>query len=205
MRVAGHDHVGIGGDLDGINVTVEGLGGADGYPLLFAELIRRGWSDTNLAKLAGGNVLRALRRAEAVPASLKAAQLAGARQTSPRSSLSFRSVSHGSRFLILAALLAGIAVPAFAADVAKPAALTADGMPAVPDTLAAASRPYMEARSAGFAGWNARDRSMLIATRFGNVAQLHKVAAPLMACAARSASKSSRWAAAGPRPATSWS
>ena len=40
-------------------------------PLLFAELIRRGWSDDNLAKLAGGNVLRALRRAEAVAASMK--------------------------------------------------------------------------------------------------------------------------------------
>ena len=66
VRIAGHDHVGIGGDLDGINVTVQGLGSADGYPLLFAELIRRGWSDSNLAKLAGGNVLRALGRAEAV-------------------------------------------------------------------------------------------------------------------------------------------
>jgi membrane dipeptidase len=66
VRVAGHDHVGIGGDLDGISTTVRGLGSADGYPLLFAELIRRGWSDTTLAKLAGGNVLRALRQAEAV-------------------------------------------------------------------------------------------------------------------------------------------
>ena len=36
------------------------------FPDLFAELIRRGWSDSNLAKLAGGNVLRALRGAEAV-------------------------------------------------------------------------------------------------------------------------------------------
>lgn len=70
-RVAGHDHVGIGGDLDGIDHTVPGLGGVDGYPLLFAELIRRGWSDENLAKLAGGNVLRALRRAEAVAGSMK--------------------------------------------------------------------------------------------------------------------------------------
>jgi membrane dipeptidase len=70
-RIAGHDHVGIGGDLDGISTTVVGLGGAEGYPLLFAELIRRGWSDENLAKLAGGNVLRALRRAEAVAASMK--------------------------------------------------------------------------------------------------------------------------------------
>ena len=71
VRVAGHDHVGIGGDLDGIPFGVEGLDSADGYPLLFAELIRRGWSDANLAKLAGGNILRALRRAEAVAASMK--------------------------------------------------------------------------------------------------------------------------------------
>jgi membrane dipeptidase len=73
-RIAGYDHVGIGGDLDGIDRTVVGLGAADGYPLLFAELIRRGWSDDNLAKLAGGNVLRAMRRAEAVAASMKNAE-----------------------------------------------------------------------------------------------------------------------------------
>ena len=70
-KVAGHDHVGIGGDLDGIDRTVVGLSGVEGYPNLFAELIRRGWSDENLAKLAGGNILRALRQAEAVAASMK--------------------------------------------------------------------------------------------------------------------------------------
>lgn len=70
-RVAGHDHVGLGGDLDGVSSTAVGLEGVDGYPLLFAELIRRGWSDANLAKLAGGNFLRALRRAETVAASMK--------------------------------------------------------------------------------------------------------------------------------------
>ena len=59
-RVAGHDHVGIGGDFDGITSTVAG------------ELIRRGWSDQNLAKLAGGNILRALRQAEEVAASMQA-------------------------------------------------------------------------------------------------------------------------------------
>ena len=48
-----------------------GLDGVEDYPNLFAELIRRGWSDDNLAKLAGGNVLRALRRAEEVSASMK--------------------------------------------------------------------------------------------------------------------------------------
>lgn len=72
-RVAGHGHVGLGGDLDGIEMAVDGLGGVDGYPLLFAELIRRGWSDANLAKLAGGNVLRALRGAEATARAMAAA------------------------------------------------------------------------------------------------------------------------------------
>jgi membrane dipeptidase len=70
-RVAGHDHVGIGGDLDGIDVAPEGLLTVSGYPLVFAELIRRGWTDQNLAKLAGGNVLRVMHRAEAVAESMK--------------------------------------------------------------------------------------------------------------------------------------
>jgi membrane dipeptidase len=70
-KVAGYDHVGIGGDLDGIPYTPQGLEGVEDYPNLFAELIRRGWSDANLAKLAGGNVLRVLRQAEAVAASMK--------------------------------------------------------------------------------------------------------------------------------------
>jgi membrane dipeptidase len=70
-KVAGYDHVGIGADLDGIPYTPTGLEGVQTYPVLFAELIRRGWSDANLAKLAGGNVLRAMRRAEAVAASMQ--------------------------------------------------------------------------------------------------------------------------------------
>ena len=70
-KVAGHDHVGLGGDFDGIPYTPQDLTGVEDYPVVFAELIRRGWSDENLAKLAGGNVLRALRRAEAVSASMK--------------------------------------------------------------------------------------------------------------------------------------
>jgi membrane dipeptidase len=70
-KVAGYDHVGIGGDFDGIDSTPADLTGVQDYPRLFAELIRRGWSDANLAKLAGGNVLRALRHAESVAASMK--------------------------------------------------------------------------------------------------------------------------------------
>ena len=70
-KIAGYDHVGIGGDMDGIDSTPQDLNGVEDYPNLFAELIRRGWSDANLAKLAGGNILRALRQAEAVSASMK--------------------------------------------------------------------------------------------------------------------------------------
>jgi dipeptidyl aminopeptidase/acylaminoacyl peptidase len=88
---------------------------------------------------------------------------------------------------MLKATLAGIflatSIAATAQDtptVPKPAALVADGMPAVPLALAATTRPYMEFRTAGFAGWNAADRSMLVSTRFGNVAQLHRVAGPMM-------------------------
>jgi dipeptidyl aminopeptidase/acylaminoacyl peptidase len=83
------------------------------------------------------------------------------------------------RLMILAAATA-LATPAFA-DVPKPAAIVADGSPPVPTELAAKSRPYMEFRTASFAGWNVADKSMLISTRFGDVAQLHSVAAPMMA------------------------
>jgi len=73
VKVAGYDHVGIGGDLDGIpyEQAPAGMNTVSGYPLLFAELIRRGWTDENLSKLAGGNLLRVLRQAEAVSASMK--------------------------------------------------------------------------------------------------------------------------------------
>jgi dipeptidyl aminopeptidase/acylaminoacyl peptidase len=64
--------------------------------------------------------------------------------------------------------------------VPKPAALIADGIPAIPASMAAETRPYMEFRTAGFMSWNPLDRSMLISTRFGNVAQLHSVAGPGM-------------------------
>ena len=67
-RVAGPDHVGLGGDLDGIPDAPEGLDAVDKYPALFAELVRRGWSDQDLGKLAGGNLLRVLRQAEKVAA-----------------------------------------------------------------------------------------------------------------------------------------
>jgi membrane dipeptidase len=66
-RVAGADHVGLGSDYDGVGETLpEGLGDVSTYPALLAELMRRGWSDTDVAKLAGGNVLRVMDAAERV-------------------------------------------------------------------------------------------------------------------------------------------
>jgi dipeptidyl aminopeptidase/acylaminoacyl peptidase len=63
--------------------------------------------------------------------------------------------------------------------VPKPAALIADGVAEVPVELAAETRPYMEFRTAGFVGWHPSDKSMIVSTRFGNTAQLHRVAAPM--------------------------
>ncbi len=65
-KVAGVDHIGLGGDYDGNTDWPEGLEDVSGYPRLFAELIRRGWSDRDLEKLAQGNILRVLARAEEV-------------------------------------------------------------------------------------------------------------------------------------------
>jgi membrane dipeptidase len=64
--VAGIEHVGIGGDYDGNSMWPEGLSDVSMYPNLFAELVRRGWSDRDLKALAGENVLRAMEQAEAV-------------------------------------------------------------------------------------------------------------------------------------------
>ncbi len=70
-KVAGADHVGIGSDFDGIDTVPEGLEDVSQFPNLFAELIRRGWSDADLKKLAGGNILRVLRAAESTAARLQ--------------------------------------------------------------------------------------------------------------------------------------
>jgi membrane dipeptidase len=70
-RLAGADHIGIGGDYDGNDEWPVGLEDVSTYPVLFAELIRRGWSDRDLAKLARGNILRVIREAEAVAARLR--------------------------------------------------------------------------------------------------------------------------------------
>jgi membrane dipeptidase len=71
-QVAGIDHVGIGSDFDGIPDAPRGLEGVDRYPALLVELMRRGWSDTDVAKLAGENVLRVMAEAERVSVKLRA-------------------------------------------------------------------------------------------------------------------------------------
>lgn len=70
-KIVGADHVGIGGDFDGITDVVVGLEDVSKYPALFAELAHRGWSDEDMKKLAGENILRVLERAEQVAARLQ--------------------------------------------------------------------------------------------------------------------------------------
>ena len=70
-QVAGIDHIGIGGDFDGITDTVQGLDDVSRYPALFAELAHRGWSDDDMRKLAGQNVLRVFEQVEQVAARLQ--------------------------------------------------------------------------------------------------------------------------------------
>jgi len=70
-KIVGPDHIGIGGDFDGITEVVVGLEDVSKYPALFAELAHRGWSDDDLRKLAGENILRVLERAEQVAVRLQ--------------------------------------------------------------------------------------------------------------------------------------
>jgi membrane dipeptidase len=77
-QVAGVEHVGLGGDFDGTEDVTVGLEDVSTYPALFAELLRRGWTESDCAALAGGNLLRALRAAEAFRDDSAAAAAAGA-------------------------------------------------------------------------------------------------------------------------------
>jgi membrane dipeptidase len=75
-KVAGIDHIGLGGDFDGITSVPEGLEDVSTYPVLIAELVRRGYKDDEIRKIAGLNVLRVLRQAEHVSTRLQAARAA---------------------------------------------------------------------------------------------------------------------------------
>jgi membrane dipeptidase len=69
-RVAGVDHVGLGGDFDGVEDLPDGLEDVSCYPALIAELLARGWDPDECVALTGGNVLRVMREAEAVSRTL---------------------------------------------------------------------------------------------------------------------------------------
>lgn len=69
--VAGIEHVGIGSDFDGMTAPPE-MPDVSSYPVLFARLIERGWTDDELGRLASGNILRAMRQAETVAGRLQA-------------------------------------------------------------------------------------------------------------------------------------
>ena len=66
--MAGIDYIGLGGDYDGMDSGPVGMEDVTGYPALFVELARRGYSQAELEKIASGNMMRVLRAAEAVKA-----------------------------------------------------------------------------------------------------------------------------------------
>ena len=70
-KVAGIDSLGLGGDFDGITQVVKGLEDVATYPDLIAELLRRGYSDADIRKITGGNMLRVLRAADASAARMR--------------------------------------------------------------------------------------------------------------------------------------
>ena len=71
-KIAGIDHVGLGGDFDGISSVPEGLEDVSTYPTLTAELLRRGYSDSDIRKINGLNVLRVMREVERIARKLQA-------------------------------------------------------------------------------------------------------------------------------------
>ncbi len=70
-KVAGIDHIGLGGDFDGITSVVQGLEDVSTYPALVAELLRRGYADDDVKKITSGNILRVMRQAETVASRLQ--------------------------------------------------------------------------------------------------------------------------------------
>lgn len=71
-EVAGVDHIGLGGDYDGVGVLPTGLEDVSTYPRLLEALADRGWTDDDLGKLTWGNALRVLEGVESVSADLTA-------------------------------------------------------------------------------------------------------------------------------------
>jgi membrane dipeptidase len=71
-QVAGIDHIGLGGDFDGITAVVEGMEDVSTYPVLTAELLRRGYKEDDLKKILDQNILRVMRQAERIAKKLQA-------------------------------------------------------------------------------------------------------------------------------------
>ncbi|WP_297803508.1 dipeptidase [uncultured Brevundimonas sp.] len=65
---AGIDHIGLGGDFDGVDSLPVGVEAVDAYPRIMARLIQNGWTDSDIRKLSGENMLRVMRQVEAVAA-----------------------------------------------------------------------------------------------------------------------------------------
>jgi membrane dipeptidase len=93
-KIAGIDHVGIGSDFDGFRGGIDGLDDVSHYPALLAELLRRGYTKDDVKKVAGVNVLRAMRTAEKVAAELKKS---GHGQVAPGSAVSAPHTRRSSR------------------------------------------------------------------------------------------------------------
>jgi len=74
------DHIGLGSDFDGISSTPAGLEDVSTFPALVAELLRRGWSDGDVKRVIGLNVLRVMREAERAAARLQRERPASAAQ-----------------------------------------------------------------------------------------------------------------------------
>jgi membrane dipeptidase len=70
-KLAGIDHIGLGGDFDGISSVIQGLEDVSKYPDLTAELLRRGYSEQDVKKILGLNILRVMRGAEQTAATLR--------------------------------------------------------------------------------------------------------------------------------------
>ncbi|RZJ42996.1 MAG: membrane dipeptidase, partial [Brevundimonas sp.] len=62
----GVDHVGLGGDFDGVDALPDGISGVDAYPRILAALMANGWTEADIRKLAGENVLRVMRAVETI-------------------------------------------------------------------------------------------------------------------------------------------
>ena len=73
-EVAGIDHIGLGGDYDGVDAQPDGLEDVSCYPALIGALLERGWSEADCGKLTSGNLLRALRDAEATASRIRASR-----------------------------------------------------------------------------------------------------------------------------------